>query len=74
MMSCACLEGRGNSSSHIYDRSRFIIITWLGCTWSTARVDTAVDDNIYIVRLILMQYMAAAGCVRNIFRRACCFW
>ena len=46
MMSCACLEGRGNSSSHIYDRSRFIIITWLGCTWTTARVDTAVDDNI----------------------------
>lgn len=37
------LEGRGNSSSRIYDRSRFIIINWLGCTWTTARDDTAVD-------------------------------
>ena len=28
----------------------------------------------YIVRIILLQYMAVAGCVCNVFRRACCFW
>lgn len=37
------LEGRRKSSSRIYDGTRWIIISWLGCTSSTARVDTAVD-------------------------------